>query len=138
MQQEKDYLQREIERITLFLKTLLRRFAGLDDENFEEEFHQMETDLQTEFDFSIKAIGELDSEQLKTKLAQLHHSHVEILAEIAFEVFKKSYHNPTAAINTNRLVLNTLEILYYLDSVSKTFSVQRENWKAYLKNHTSN
>ena len=38
MQQEKDFLQRDIERITLFLKILLRRIAGLKNEDFQQQY----------------------------------------------------------------------------------------------------
>ena len=84
MQEEKDYLQRDIERITLFLKTLLRRVAGFTDVNLTPEYDQLEKELQTQIDFSLQDLSDMDTMDLDQKMAPLPLVHIEKLAEIAF------------------------------------------------------
>ena len=130
MQQEKDYLQRDIERITLFLKTLLRKVASLNNEDFQPHYNQFEKELQEQVDFSIRDLNELDEVGLKDILVPLHLTHIENLVEIAYEIFKKS--NPK---NKKRFVKNVLSMVGYVNEKSDTFSLQRLQIKEELEKH---
>ncbi|MEM8928107.1 MAG: hypothetical protein AAGC45_07880 [Bacteroidota bacterium] len=130
MQQEKDYLQRDIERISLFLKILLRKVVGLNNEDFQPECSQLEKDLQEQVDFSMQELSQLDEVGLKDKIAPLHLAHIDKLVEIAFEILKKS--NPE---NKEKICRNILFMIEHLNKESDTFSLQRIQIKEELEKH---
>ncbi len=130
MQQEKDYLQRDIERISFFLKILLRKVAGLNNEDFQPQYSQLEKNLQEQVDFSIQELSQLDEVELKGKLAPLHLAHIDKLVEIAFEILKKS--NPE---NKKKFCTNILFMIEQLNEESDTLSLQRIQIKEELEKH---
>ncbi len=123
MQEEKDYLQREIERITLFLKTLLRRVAGFTDENFSPEYDQLEKELQAQIDFSLHDLSDMDTPDLERKMMSLPLVHVEKLAEVAFELLKKQ----RVTVNPRNFARNILYMLEHVNRESSVFSLQRQH-----------
>ena len=131
MQEEKDYLQREIERITLFLKTLLRRVAGFTDENLTPEYDQLEQELQAQIDFSLRDLSDMDTMDLDQKIAALPLVHIEKLAEIAFELLKKRL----VAVNPRNFARNILYMLEHVNRESSVFSLQRQYMLAELKKY---
>ena len=122
MQEEKDYLQREIERITLFLKTLLRRVAGFTDDNFTPEYDQLEKELQAQIDFSIQDLSYIDTVDLYRKIKSLPLEHVEKLAEIAFQLLEKRL----ITSNPRNFARNVLYMLEYVNKESSVYSLQRQ------------
>jgi len=68
MHQEKDYLQRDIERMTLFLKILLRRVAGLSDKDVQPQYDQVEKELKEQMDFPIRELEEWNATELEDKM----------------------------------------------------------------------
>ncbi|UJH66825.1 hypothetical protein [Allomuricauda sp. SCSIO 65647] len=137
MQQEKDYLQREIERMTLFLKTLLRRVAGLNDENFRPEYDQLEKELKEELNFSLNDLYILDQETFEEKLKELHLSHIEKLVELVCEVLKRD--RAFRLSQKNKIAANTIVMLDYIDKKSSTYSLTRQHLRTSLSKHlTSN
>ncbi len=122
MQEEKDYLQREIERITLFLKTLLRRVAGFSDEASTPDYDQLERELQTQVDFSFQQLETMDADALKKRIASLPEVHVEQLAEIGFQLLQQGV--PKAA---EQFARNISVMLEYVNQKSAVFSLQRQH-----------
>jgi len=131
MQQEKDYLQREVERITLFLKTLLRRVAGLKDENFEPQYNQLEKDFKEEVDFSLSELGEMNALTLEQYLKKIHPSHIEKIVQITYEVIQKKQ-ALQISINSG-MIVNALKTLNHLNTTSKTYSIERQNLQSKLQ-----
>lgn len=132
MQEEKDYLMRDIERMTLFLKILLQRIAGLTDENFESEYEQIEVDLKEKLDINLFELSEMDEITLLQKLEKLHISYVEKFVEIVYE-FLKDIENLELIDKKQNLVSNTIKILDFIDKNSMTYSLQRSTMRDYLK-----
>ncbi len=126
MQEEKDYLQREIERITLFLKTLLRRVAGFSDENLTPEYDQLEKELQVQIDFSLRDLSDMDTMALDEKMVSLPLVHIEKLAEIAFELLKKQ----SVTVNPRNFARNLLYMLEHINRESSVFSLHRQQMLA--------
>jgi hypothetical protein len=131
MQQEKDYLQREVERITLFLKTLLRRVAGLKDENFEPQYNQLEKDFKEEVDFSLSELGAMNALTLEKYLKKIHPSHIEKIVQITYEVIQKKQ-ALQISINSG-MIVNALKMLNHLNTTSKTYSIERQNLQSKLQ-----
>ena len=130
MHHEKDYFLRDIERMTLFLKILLRRIAGLKDENFEPEYDQIEKDLKSQIDFTLGELCDLNQKDLLQKLKGYHISVIEGFIDVAHEFLKKS---PTLSkAERSRLAQNILVMLDFVDENSKTFSIQRQSMRTYL------
>jgi hypothetical protein len=131
MQQEKDYLQREVERITLFLKTLLRKVAGLKDENFEPQYNQLEKDFKEEVDFSLSELGAMNALTLEKYLKKIHPSHIEKIVQITYEVIQKKQ-ALQISINSG-MIVNALKMLNHLNTTSKTYSIERQNLQSKLQ-----
>ena len=132
MQEEKDYLQRDIERITLFLKTLLRRVAGFTDVNLTPEYDQLEKELQTQIDFSLQDLSDMDTMDLDQKMASLPLVHIEKLAEIAFELLKKQL----VTVNPKNFAGNVLYMLEYINRESSVFSLHRQQMLVEAKKYS--
>jgi hypothetical protein len=130
MQEEKDYLQRDIERITLFLKIMLKRIAGLNDENFQPQYDELEKDLNEQVDFSLEELNHLNKTRLVQKIESMHLEHIEKLVEIAYEVVGKTSFN-----NKKKLVNNVLLMIGYIDEKSNTFSLRRLQIREELQKH---
>ena len=128
MQQEKDYIQREIQRLTLLLSKLIGKALGLETMDFEQEFQNIESDLKNEFDLSLTEISKMGDLELAEKLNELDKVHLEKLAELI-----------TVLVNSpqiefgNGLAKKGIVILDFLDNDSKTFSLKRMELKNTLQ-----
>jgi len=82
MQQEKDYILREIQRLTLLLTKLIGKALGLNPNEFEQETQNIESDLKTEFDLTLREISKMEDSVLLERIHKLNEEHLEKLAEL--------------------------------------------------------
>lgn len=128
MQEEKDYIQREIQRLTLLLKKLIGKALGIKSNDFEQEIQNIESDLKNEFDLTLREISEMENSELTKKISGLNEQHLEKLAELIKVVSENSQNDFGKKIAKKGIV-----ILEYLDNNSKTFSIKRMELKNTLQ-----
>jgi hypothetical protein len=128
MQEEKDYIQREIQRLTLLLKKLIGKALGIKSNDFEQGIQNIESDLKNEFDLTLKEISEMENSELTKKISGLNEQHLEKLAELIKVVSENSQNNFGKKIAQKGII-----ILEYLDNNSKTFSIKRMELKNTLQ-----
>ena len=75
MQQEKDFIQREIQRLTLLLNKLIGKALGLDIDGFDQGIQNIESDLKSEFDLSLREILEMENSELIAHIRELDEHH---------------------------------------------------------------
>ena len=128
MQQEKDYILREIQRLTLLLTKLIGKALGLNPNEFEQETQNIESDLKTEFDLTLREISKMEDSVLLERIHKLNEEHLEKLAELICVLL-----NNKQTEYENRLAQKGIVILNFLDSKSKTFSFKRIELKNTLQ-----
>ncbi|BFP40050.1 hypothetical protein FGF1_08950 [Flavobacteriaceae bacterium GF1] len=128
MQQEKDVIQREIQRLTLFLTKLIGKAVGLSTNDFEQGFQNIESDLKNEFDLTLREITNLDDSKLTKKLEGLDEQHLEKLAELITALVGNLQNDFGSELAKKGIV-----ILDFLNNNSKTFSLKRMQLKNTLQ-----
>jgi hypothetical protein len=81
MQQSKDYLEREIEKLSLMLVSLIEKVTGLNANTASDELDKIDTTLQGELDLNLVKIGEMKSEEFLDYISTLHEAHLNYLAD---------------------------------------------------------
>lgn len=127
MQQENDFIEREIQRLNLLLAKLVARALGIKVHSAEKEMQSIENNLKKEFDLNLTELSTMEDLELKERLKEWHEEHLEKLAALIVNVVENE--------NTRfgkQLACKGIVILEYLDSVSKTFSMKRMQLKRNL------
>lgn len=128
MEVEKDFIQREIQRLTLVLAKLVGKALGLNTDDFEQEFQNIESELKSEFDLTLVGISEMKAIALKNKIEGLDGQHLEKLVELITAVVVNSEKG-----FGQKLARNGILIIDFLDASSKTFSLRRMELKSILQ-----
>lgn len=134
MIEEKDFILREIQRITLLLKRLISNVTGLEGENTAITISEIDQTLKSEFDLSLKEISVLSNEDFLKRIEGLNEIHIEHLTVLIFEVLKNNKDNATTlSFDEQALVRKNILMINLLDEKSKIFSLQRMNMKSTLQ-----
>lgn len=134
MIEEKDFILREIQRITLLLKRLISNVTGLEGENTAITISEIDQTLKSEFDLSLKEISVLSNEDFLKRIEGLNEIHIEHLTVLIFEVLKNNKDNATTlSFDEQALVRKNILMINLLDEKSKIFSLQRMNMKSSLQ-----
>lgn len=130
MEQSKDFIEREIQKLNLLLAALLNKVSGTNAGDFDVTIQQVNEALKEEFDFSIEEFSELQHQDLVNKLYNLHQMHLEKIAEIFYYVVKNIDETEKENKYTKtELINNTIFLIDYINQYSSTFSIQRTNLK---------
>lgn len=84
MQQSKDYLEREIEKLSMLLISLIQKVTGLSSNSVSDELDEIDTSLQSELDLNLSKISEMKTEEFLDHISSLHLSHIEHLSELLY------------------------------------------------------
>ncbi|UMB53542.1 hypothetical protein MKD41_14540 [Lutibacter sp. A64] len=137
MEQRNDLILREIEKLGLVLKKLIKNIHNADSKEIETEINQINETLTSEFNISISSIIKLDNEALLKNINNLHESHLEKLAKLLHEVIKKmNQENKDYGLNRKELTKKAILLIDYIDSNSTTFSIDRMHLKNSLQLQT--
>jgi len=128
MEQGKDYIEREIQRLSLVLSHLISKAFGLFPENSELGIQNIESDLKNEFDLSLRELSQMNNSELLDTIHRLHNSHIEQLVELIVILVKNSSSYPA-----NKLASKGLLMLNYLEKHSEIFSLKRVSLKNQLQ-----
>jgi hypothetical protein len=133
MEQEKDFLEREIQRLSLVLKTLTDRVLKIEPEGNDSDFEDVNNSLKEEFGFSIESFGELEQPDLIIKIKEFHHFQIDELAELLYLMVK----SPNAKWKTQgskiKSINNITFLIEYLNQHSTTFSLDRMRLESSLR-----
>tara|TARA_Y100000815_G_C13282991_1_gene477683 strand:+ start:604 stop:999 length:396 start_codon:yes stop_codon:yes gene_type:complete len=130
MQEEKDYFQREIQRLAFLLKELIGKALRLRSNNFEQGIQNIESDLKNEFDLTLRELSEMKNSELTKKISGLNELHLEKLAGLITVVSGNSQN-----VFGKRIAKKGILILEYLDNHTKTFSMKRMELKNTLQQY---
>ena len=131
---EKDTLLREIQRLTLLLKTLISNVVDIEPNDIDVAVEETDTVLKSTFDLSLNAISIMPNDDFKSVIKDLNEEHVERLTELIFEVLKKAKQtDKTIGFNTIELIKKNILLINFLDENSDTFSMKRMAMKNVLQ-----
>lgn len=135
--EKRDFLLREIEKLTQLLKKLLDAVEAFTSDNVEIEFIKINEDLSDCFSFTFEELIEMKNSKLIDRLKNIDETNLELLATLILETTKKLYStNNNPNINTAKLAEKGIEILNFVDDKSKMFSIKRMNIKNELQKQT--
>ena len=133
MIEEKDFILREVQRLTLLLQQLISKISGLDSGDISIKIKETDEALKSEFDLSIKDISEIPKNDFLRIVKGMNDMHIEKLIELVFEVIKKiKSSNEYINLDEFKLIEKNLLLIDALDKNSKTFSMDRMNMKNVL------
>jgi hypothetical protein len=131
---EKDTLLREIQRLTLLLKTLISKVVDTEPNDIDVAVEETDAVLKSTFDLSLNAISIMPNDDFKRVIKDLNEEHVERLTELIFEVLKKAKQtDKTTDFNTKELIKKNILLINFLDEKSDVFSMQRMAMKNVLQ-----
>ena len=133
MIEEKDFLLREVQRITLLLKELISKVTGLDSGNSSKDLTEIDNKLKSNLDISIKAIIDMPENEFLEKFLIKNENYLEQLSELIFEIIKKRQSNYD--FDEKELIKKNIIIIEAVNKKSKTYSLQRMNMKNILQQH---
>ena len=131
MIEEKDFLLREVQRITLLLKELISKVTGLDSGNSSKDLTEIDNKLKSNLDISIKAIIDMPENEFLEKFLNINENYLEQLSELIFEIIKKRQSNYD--FDEKELIKKNIIIIEAVNKKSKTYSLQRMNMKNILQ-----
>lgn len=133
MQQEKDFIEREIKKLVLFLTKLIGRVELLSSKKVEKELSELDISLKNKFNFTLLEIIEMENFSFTACISKLHESHIEKLAELIYVVVKKTKNSKV--YNTKELATKGVLALEHLNEKSTTFSISRMQLKKNLQQY---
>jgi len=143
MQQEKDYLKREIQKLNIFLTNLISKIIGINAQNSSNEIQNINENLKEQLDLSFNEIIQLSDKDFYKKIADIHESHLEKIAELIIEFTEQiEKENIQSGLDKHSLLMKSIMTMDYLESKTNTFSMQRSAMKQrattmYKKNRAS-
>ena len=133
MEQENDFIKREIQKLAFALMKLMDKTVSPDINNFEAVVFETSKKLEEYFGLSLKEISDVTNSELIQKVEGLHQEHLEKLIELLYHTIQKSKEFDIEMNFKNNELSNKLLLLIDLaDDRSKSFSIERMNMKSQL------
>ncbi|MBI6119312.1 hypothetical protein [Salegentibacter maritimus] len=134
MQHSKDFLEREIQKLSLLLNSLLNELSGIKPEEQDKTLEEINTALKAEFRISIKDISNLDQAELITKLKKIHHTNLDKMVELYYLMIQNSEESRfQKLLSKPKTIDNIIFLLDYAEKQSSIFSYERMNLKTALR-----
>lgn len=131
---EKDFIQREIQKLVLLLNDLIIKASGLNANNIKNDILVINEALENEFDLSLKKLSQIKSTEFISVIKNLHESHIEKLAELIYTFnIKVKPIKLEENYNKKEIAKKGVVLIDYLNENSKIFSLQRMNMKKSLQ-----
>lgn len=134
MEQETDFILREVKRLTLLISNLISDFGNLGSDEVESGIQETDDLIKKEWDLSFKDIISYSDVDLINKLKNTPEIHIEKLAELLSEVIKK-INTPEleSQYNKNELAIKGILLINNLNENSKIYSMKRMEIKSILQ-----
>lgn len=134
MQQSKDYLLRDIEKLSQMLIGLIDKITGINSNTTSDVLEVIDTALQNELELSLKKISAMEANAFKNHSSAFHETHLEHLAKLLYQlVLKLDAYDLKQDFDAPKLAEKAILLMDVLDEKSKTFSMQRLEMKADLE-----
>ena len=130
MQEEKDFIKREIQKLTLVFKKLTGLIIKIEPKNIETELTTIESNLKKTINLTLKEISEMSEAEFIEKIKIFDEQNLEQLLELMHAIIVKSQKKPKLNLAKKGIV-----IADYLDKNSKTFSLKRHDLKNTLTHY---
>ena len=127
MEYKSDFLEREIQKITLFLKKTLSKMVNDDDEVF--SLNSFNEALKGRLDFGFYELLELNKEDLRAKIKEVDVLILEELLKVFYQISK----NEMITLDKTKLKMVTLTIIEEIENNTKVYSLERQKIKNYFK-----
>lgn len=140
MEQENDFIKREIQKLTMILMKLFDKTSSADANSFEAVVFETNEKLEEFFGFTLNEIATTENSKLIDKVESIHEIHLEKLIELVFKTIQKSEElKKDLNFETKELSNKLWLMIDFANDKSKSFSVERMNMKSQLiKNRNSN
>jgi len=133
--EQKDFLMREIEKLLQLLKSLISKVSGLNSVNFEIGIKQVNDNLITQFDLSLDKLISIKKLELIKIIKNVDKVNIELLIELLSEIiYKIEKLERNSEYDINELGMKVIILIDYLDSETKTLSIERMIIKMKLQN----
>ena len=128
--EQKDFLIREIEKLTQVIKKLLGILEDITSENFEIEFGKIDNELCDSFGFSLEELANLENTEFIRRIKDIDENNLELLSILISEITKKIESTTNNSnLNSRELAKKGIVLIDFIDNKSKTFSIDRMNLK---------
>tara|TARA_R110002074_G_C12311753_1_gene646092 strand:+ start:423 stop:836 length:414 start_codon:yes stop_codon:yes gene_type:complete len=134
MEQETDYILREVKRLTTFITNLISNVSTLNSDEIESGIKETDDFIKKEWNLSFKEIISLTEIEFINRLKELPEVHLEKLAELLSEIIKK-INTPELKnkYNKNELANKGILLINNINEKSKVYSMKRMEIKNVLQ-----
>lgn len=133
MEQENDFIKREIQKLAMVLNKLIDKTSSVDANSFESVVCETNEKLEANFGFSLKEISTMENSKLIEKVKRFHGEHLEILVELIYQTIQKSKEfKKDFDFEIKELSNKLLLMIDFANEKSNSFSVERMNMKTQL------
>ena len=135
MQQETDYILREVQRLTNFITSLVGTISTSNSNDIETQIKETDDFIRKEFNLSFKDVLTLDNAELIQKLKELPIIHLEHLATLFYEIsVKLNSEIQSQKKQKKELSKKVLFLLNEIEKNTKVYSLRRAQIRETLKN----
>ncbi|MRT15376.1 hypothetical protein F3C99_00205 [Vitellibacter sp. q18] len=135
MEQENDFIKREIQKLTMVMNKLIDKTASAHANTFETVVFETDEKLEENFGLSLKKISAMENVKLIEKVKRIHSELFEKLIELLYQTIQKSEEFTKDFDFEKKEISNKLLLMIeFANEKSNSFSVERMNMKTHLKN----
>ena len=133
MEQENDYIKREIQKLTMVLMKLIDKTTSANAISFEAVVFETNKELEEFFGLTLNEIVKNENSELMVRVESLHEEHLEKIIELIYQTIQKSEEFRVEFDFEIRELSNKLLLMIdFANDKSKLFSVERMNMKSQL------
>lgn len=132
MEYSKDFIERELQKLTLLLIKLISGLTESNAINFEKDLEETNSFLKKEFNLTITEITAMNAAALIESLKKTNPIHLEKIVELISVIAQKNEWTENKN-EKNELISKGLVLIEYLNDKSDTFSFKRINLKSDLE-----
>ena len=136
MQQESDYLLREVKKLILFITNLISNLNTSNKDALENVIRETDDSIRKKWGISLKEIASITGCDFINKFNELQEVPIEKLAELLNVFMKKSAElEVNEHYNRKELAKKGILLINILNDKSKTYSIKRMELKKELQRH---
>lgn len=134
MEQENDFIKREVQKLAMVLGKLIDKTASANANAFEAVVFETDEKLEENFGLSLKKISAMENSKLIEEVKRFHSEHFEKLIELIYQTIQKSEEfKKDFDFEIKKLSNKLLLMIDFANDKSNSFSVERMNMKRQLE-----
>lgn len=136
MEQESDYILREVKKLTLFITNLISNLNTSNKDELDNGIRETDDFIRKKWGISLKEITSISPFDFTKKFKELEEIHLEKLAELLNVFIKKiATLDMNKQCNGKELAKKGILLINILNDKSKTYSIKRMELKKELQRH---